>query len=196
MLVVPEDDLSINLFADSGRVSAKPVPYRQAASGTDLDWDFIYIRGPFVQSDFDDPSIKESIEKLLRAAKTNTYSVDGITSFSDLLQEDKWRQYELFADIMPQTKLIRSFKSHKISNWLIKKRISGRSRDIHFDVSDLSNDAEPKNYIVQKRLDIKTEYRAFMVRDKLILPLEIKSSKTESTRNKAIGLKKMRPKKS
>lgn len=196
LLVVPRDDLSINLFFSESYqagMAVKSSLYQKAPTLIDEGWDFIYIRGPFIKADFDNQEIKDSIEQILQL-RGSAYVVDGIHNFSDLLLEDKWRQYGLLADLMPDTKLLDSFKGINLKNQLIKKRISGRSRDIHFDTTSLSDNAVPRDYIVQSRLDIETEYRAFMAGGKLVLPLEIKTSKTETTNNKAIAIEPKAPK--
>jgi hypothetical protein len=195
LLVIPDDDISLELFyseALKNLMDVEAIPYQSTLDISDKIWDFIYIRGPFVQADFDNSEIKEAIDAVLRNNK-EAYVVDSLKRFSDFLLEDKWRQFELFPDIMPHTEPIDSFKNLNVEGKIIKKRISGRSRDIHFDVKELAIKAKPENYILQQRLDIKTEYRAFMVGGELILPLEIKSSKTEKTKNKVIGLEKEAP---
>lgn len=151
-------------------------------------WDFIYIRGPFIKSDFDDPRIKDALQKVLDTNR-QAYVLDGINDFSDLLLEDKWRQYELLKDLMPETQPLKTLPDADLNGWLIKKRISGRSRDIHFNASELGQDIDPRDYITQKRLDIETEIRAFMIGGKPELPLEIKASKSPTGKTKVIGMK-------
>ncbi|HEX5394830.1 MAG TPA: hypothetical protein VFW52_00515 [Candidatus Saccharimonadales bacterium] len=189
LLVVPNDDLSIKLFLADVCKAMMDVSVRQYQQLSDVvaeQWDFIYIRGPFIQADFNSPEIQESINEVLRNGK-NAYVVDGIGRYSDLLVEDKWRQYGLLGEIMPATRLPKSFEKLDTAGKIIKKRISGRSRDIHFDITSLPENALPADYIIQDRLNIQTEYRVFMVGSKVILPLEIKSNKTETTKNKVIG---------
>jgi hypothetical protein len=196
LLVTPEDDLSIDLFFSEeckNKMLAKSVPHRNGPITVSEGWDFIYVRGPFVQADFDNPEVKGYIEDTLRL-RGNAYSLDGISTFSDILLEDKWSQYQIFADLMPQTALVNSFENLSLENHLIKKRISGRSRDIHFDIADLLGHVNPADYIIQERLDIQTEYRAFMIGDELVLPLEVKTSKAENSKTTVIGAEPRAPK--
>lgn len=192
LVVVPDSDLSIELFFTDNcraRMDIESIPYKEAMFSADRDWDFIYIRGSGFQSELEDKEVINSLEHILQN-KGKAYMVDGLHTFSDLLLEDKWRQFKIFADVMPTTKVIDSFETINIENLIIKKRISGRSRDIHFDLASLPEDAMPRDYIIQERLNIQIEYRVFMIGGQIILPLEIKSSKTETNKNKVIGTEK------
>lgn len=186
LIIGPDDDISIDLFlsAGQGRMDITSALYTDSLS-PDKTWDFIYIRGPFINADYYRQDIRDSIENILQTNK-QAYVLDGIHSFSDLLMEDKWRQYELFKDIMPETELLDL--NGDLKGKIIKKRISGRSRDIHFDPLELKDGVKPQDYIVQRRLDVEVEYRAFMVGGRLELPLEIKSTKSETGKTKVIGM--------
>src|SRR4051812_10406663 len=96
LIVVPDSDLSIELFFTDycrAKMDVKAVHYKEAMHSAREDWDFIYIRGSGVQSEIENQEVINSIEYTLQN-KGSAYMVDGIHTYSDLLLEDKWRQYE------------------------------------------------------------------------------------------------------
>lgn len=148
----------------------------------DNRYDVVYYRDPFNQGSFDAPSIRQTVEYIFRIC-TDALFVDGVKTYQDLLFEDKWRQYQLFSDVMPETKLIDFNTGIKEGSEVAKERISSRAKGVVFDNDSVDID---KQYIVQKIIDIDKELRVFVV-DGAILPLAaVRSSKTADTKVKMI----------
>lgn len=140
----------------------------------------VYIRDPFNKGFADDDLDKKL--KFLIALK-NALQVDKVTDLLDVYFEDKWLQYQVFSEYMPNTVLLNSKESNEdLQNKIFKKRISSRAKGISF-----TNPENQDDYVAQERLDIKKEYRIFSVNKNILDTAEIKLPKTESQKVKIVG---------
>lgn len=194
LIITTNADFSARLFFQgqaAGLIRAQAIDYN--ATPDELrrilrgDFKFLYLRDPFNDVKASVTTIKNITQKILSRFK-DAYKVDGISSYDDLLFEDKWRQYQLFSRFMPKTELLDSLDGVDFTKQLIKKRISCRSRDIIFDKESFPKTAKPDDYIVQDKINIEQEYRVYMVGDKIVEPIAIKSHKTPNQTVKIIGL--------
>ncbi len=181
LIVTTDVDHSVGLFvrqASEAR-SVSVVNYRDLA-GVSEKYDIVYLRDPFTQGWGRD--MLRSVDEFMARNQWAHY-IDAIKRADDLLIEDKWRQYLELGDFMPQTQLLSEARNIP-DQFIIKKRISARSRDIYFELSPDIGDRE--NYIVQPRLSILEEYRVYSIGGELT-PCAIKrSSKTPSSKTKAV----------
>ena len=151
---------------------------------TEQSYDIIYPRDPFNSGSYELSNIKEKITTLL-AGSGDAYIVDSITSFEDVLFEDKWKQYETYREFMPKTKLLESKEETDDPNVITKKRISSRAKGIAFSSNELSGELD--SYIVQHKVSITKEYRVFVVCDEIQPLVSVRTSKTPTTKVKAEG---------
>lgn len=154
----------------------------------DSNYDFIYFRDPFNDDSINQKIARSNVADLL-ARWPSAYSVDTIAGYDDLLIEDKLEQAKIYAELMPESRPFATdlFEAGKE---IIKKRISARSKEVYFRSTDLPAQAITSDYLVQPKLNIKREYRVFMIGGRAIEPLAIKSSKTDETKTKVVGLEK------
>jgi hypothetical protein len=192
LLVTTGADLSLELFktAESSKL-IEPHLVHYNASEAEINkslkpnCNFVYFRDPFNDSSVSLKTAQKNTGIILEHYKS-ARKVDSVSSYNDMLFEDKWRQYELFYKFMPRMKILNSLEIP--AGKFVKKRISSRSKGVIFTQNDFPKDAKPEDYIVQPWLDIEAEYRVFMVGDQVIKPLAIKTSKTVGHKVKTIGL--------
>ena len=178
-------DLSLELL----RPYVTDIYYYDESLESPSGYDQVYFRDPF-----NDPASPTSDERLMQVLteffekNPQAYSLDGIREVQDFYLEDKYLQYQKFgSDVMPETVL-----ATEIGEWreglILKKRISCRSRDIYFAVPEFGL---TEDYIVQRRERIRQELRAFYVRGKVCAVAEIRSTKTETQKVKALGWREL-----
>lgn len=193
LIVTTKDDISLSLFyAPEAAKLIEPYHIFYDSPDGDIqailkqDFQFIYFRDPF-----NDVNLPKIIAKKTFATINNNYPdayiVDGLTAFEDLFFEDKWKQYVMFRQFMPTTKILQSPETLNFEAGYVKKRISSRSKGIIFNRKSFPSDYNPKDYIYQKKLNIKKEYRVFLIGQEIVLPLALKSPKTPSNSVRVIG---------
>ncbi len=116
---------------------------------------------------FREPMYYDRYNEKLKAIFSNLgvikESVDGIQSYSDFHISDKWVQYKLLGEsFFPlTTNQFDEIRSEK-SNYLAKKKISGRSKDIILEIDESNLPSNIEDYIFQKKVEIKEEYRLYL----------------------------------
>jgi hypothetical protein len=146
-------------------------------------YDFIYIRDPF-GGIFEDRYVKSKMEIVLQNVGESIL-VDGIQSVDDIFLEDKWKQYEMFGELMPKTELPTDVSQFKKGKHMIKERISSRAQGIYFDVDAIDTN-NMSQYIIQERIAIVKEYRVYVLFGEVIQQASVKSPKTENSSVKVI----------
>jgi glutathione synthase/RimK-type ligase-like ATP-grasp enzyme len=196
LLVSTDDDRALSLFYSEPSLELiEPLTVRYDASPNEIykilqqEFQYIYFRDPFNDSSISQDLAKDNTKKILNSG-ASAYIVDHISSYNDLKFEDKWRQYNMFADYMPSTEILNSNMVIDFKTKIIKKRFSSRSRGIINEEKDFPLNSQAKDYLVQSRLDIETEYRAFMVGEKIIGPLAIKTRRRSLNKIQVTGLEK------
>lgn len=178
LIYTTHNDLSESFFrADGWRV----VYYDQTNDPISLEPEsLVYFRDPFNDPEYrPDP---QHIDQLI-AAHPNSYIIDQIASFQDLVNiEDKFLQSQKYPELYPKTWLP-SDQAFVVGQHLAKPRISQRARDILFDPGDRELD---DHWIIQELLDIQQELRVYIVGDEILPQASIKSSKS-SGQVKVIG---------
>ena len=199
LLVSTKADLSLPLFFREDSTSLiKSTSLLYDSESKELeelfnyDFSYIYFRDPFNDETVDQKNAKRLIE-LLFDHYGSAYYLDGISSYEDMLLEDKWEQYKLFGDLMPSTELLSKVNTLKKDKIIIKKRISARSKGVFFDRKDIKRNENLEKYIIQQLVRINKEYRVYVVAGKIIGPLAIKSSKSKSQHVRIIGEEKKVP---
>jgi len=194
LIVTTTADLSLPLFfhlSDDNLMDVSFIFYDMPIDGLESivrkGFEFVYFRDPFNDLTISQPHAKRLTEAIIDNLRT-AYKVDKISSYDDMMFEDKWHQYNLFGDLMPQTELPSSFDDVNFDTQLLKKRISARSKGIVFDRASILPKDSPQDYVLQAKLNIKKEYRVFMVGGEIVKPMAIKSSKTPNQIAKLVGL--------
>jgi len=147
-------------------------------------YDFIYFRDPFNVGQFAAERIESVIASVARRYSGASF-VDDTSDFYNVSFEDKWRQYELLSDFMPQTNLLKDKSDFEPNQAIAKPRISSRGRGIAFSAAELR---AGQSYIVQPLLDIKTEYRLYGIHGKIKKLAAIRTPKGPTSRVKISGL--------
>jgi hypothetical protein len=152
-------------------------------------YDIVYFRDPYNVGTYSREKINNTIQAIVES-NISAYFIDTIRSIEDINIEDKWIQYEKFTPFMPSTKLL-LFESDFIEGkHIIKKRISSRARDVHFEMkSEYLGD----EYIFQEILPIKTEYRVYIVNNKILEFISVKTTKSPSSKVKVADIVKITP---
>ncbi len=174
LIVTTDQDHSLPFFQIEKEGHNVDVKYYEEPLSLKQQYDAIYFRDPFNKVGHDKIAIDRDLN-LIVTSNPSAYFVDEATSFSALLIEDKWLQYELLGKYMPNTELL-THSSQLTNAKIAKKRISARARDIVFSPADLKGDVS--EYIVQDMLDIQQEYRVYSVGDTVAPSMTTKSSKT------------------
>lgn len=149
----------------------------------------VYFRDPFNEPDVPiaDAQISAITQRFF-ADNPAAYSLDGIRTIDDYYVEDKFRQFQHFGlEFMAPTWLA---SEHEFipGEYVFKKRISCRCRDVHFVQPDGVNLAE---YIVQERRAIREELRVFYLRGEVLRLAETRTSKTETQKVKALSYREL-----
>jgi glutathione synthase/RimK-type ligase-like ATP-grasp enzyme len=192
LIITTEADISLSLFL--GTKIKKMIDINVIYYDSDFkkivnkikNYDFVYLRDPFNNKKLSSVEIRKKLSIILKSVN-KSYFVDNIKNVKAVFFEDKWLQYCEFKEFMPKTILIKDF-SKKNNNFIFKKRISSRAKDIFFDYSKIKN---KKGFIAQKKLLIEKEYRVFSLFNNILPIAGVKSSKTESQKVKIIGYKKI-----
>lgn len=191
LLVTTRGDLSLNFFIKSRKLKTDYLFYDDPLANFQKTlknrYDYVYFRDPFNVKNWQADRI-DHITELVSGHQSNAYFVDRAKSYNDLLIEDKWRQYQLFSEIMPQSRLIKSFEDVNYDEQLVKRRISSRGYGIFFSSAKVPDNARPDDYIVQTKISIKKEYRAFMIGGTIISPLTIRTSRLPGRAVRTIGI--------
>lgn len=148
-------------------------------------FDKVYFRDPF--NDPTDLTLDSRLEEITTQFfhdNPDCYSIDHVHTVEDFYIEDKWRQFYQFGkDFMPETWLARE-REFVPGEMVVKKRISCRCRDVHFEIPEGAN---LDSYIIQHRVNIIQEMRVFYLNGQVFRTAETRTSKTESQGVKVIG---------
>ena len=146
----------------------------------------VYIRSQFNDEKFMPQNFASQINKIGTLARNagiklidNMGSVDEIIAF-----EDKWYQFQLFREFMPETKLA-SEQPGFGEPVIFKKRISSRAAGIAWLRSDIIGNLD--DWICQPILDIQEELRVYVVRGMVVEVASIRQTKTMDQKIKVIG---------
>ena len=144
--------------------------------------DIVYFRDPFNQNDYNHDQIKQTVKSIIDSSAQSIF-VDNCRHFDDLLIEDKWRQYQLLAEFMPPTEILKGNDKFIDGQHIAKDRLSSRGRGMVFHKKDINS---RRSYIIQLILKITSEYRVFGVNGEIIAKAAVRSSKTVQSKVKML----------
>lgn len=197
LIITSVNDLSIPLFLTQNIQKNIDVDFYFFYEGVDdlkkkmlsNEYNYIYIGYAFREIAGD--ILEDLFSAVLDCAK-NAYIIDGLQDIEDLYFEDKWKQYQIFSEFMPETALLKDITDADKSEHITKERISGRAEGVYFNSENLDKDSLEK-YIYQKMIDVEKEYRIYVICDEIIDTATIKSPKTLNSKVKVIGTEKISP---
>ena len=153
-------------------------------SGRNSDYDVVYLRDPFNDQEIS-PRAKEYVENALKTFHFSK-SIDNITAYEQMESfEDKYRQYMLYSDYMPNT-FLPSNGTFRNGEHLAKKRISQRAKDIYFSEANFDD-----SYIIQDLMDIQEELRVYAIFGNPVEQATIKTSKSPESKVKVVGKRQL-----
>lgn len=128
---------------------------------------FLYIRSHFSTPELQPQRFRVETEQLIKQARTQNPSitfVDGMGTIDEIIAfEDKWRQYEIYSEYMPTTKLLSSIGgTSDFTRPIYKQRLSSRGAGVTWNVEEVKG--EPDTWIVQESLAIGEEVRVYVIK--------------------------------
>lgn len=197
LIITTINDLSIPLFLVnevSNLIDVKFCFFHESLSIIknkieSTNFDCIYIRDPFT-GPYNENDLKNKLNFIINNSP-KTYLIDNVKSPEDVYFEDKWFQYRIFSRYMLPTYLLSDLEDNKKNlNYIIKKRISSRSKGIVFNKEAIP-EKNVNDYIIQEKIDIEKEYRVYVIFNEIIETVGIKSSKTDNSKAKVINAEKI-----
>lgn len=175
-IVTTKKDLSIMFFKKHGW----DVYFYDELPDGNIYYETIYLRDPFNDLNIL-PYAQKNVEKALEVFSFSK-SIDNITTYEQMeFLEDKYHQFMLYSDYMPNT-FLPSAGIFCEGKHLAKKRISQRAKDIYFNKADFDDD-----YIIQDLMDIREELRVYAIFGNPIKNVTIKSSKLPGSKVRVVG---------
>lgn len=144
-------------------------------------YDTLYIRSHFSRPETMPQRFEGIIDSLGRGLTSRgVRPIDSMSSVAHILDfEDKWRQYNIFKDLMPETAL--GSKSASMNGPKIyKRRLSSRGSGIVWSEGDMSDSAS--DWIVQPVLNILEELRVYIIKGVAFPKVAVRQSKTREDR--------------
>lgn len=179
-IITTKKDLSATFFEQHGW----DIYLYNELSGHDCNYDVVYLRDPFNDQEIS-LRAKEYVENALKTFHFSK-SIDNITTYEQIESfEDKYRQYMLYSDYMPNT-FLPSNGTFCNGKHLAKKRISQRAKDIYFSEANFDD-----SYIIQDLMDIQEELRVYAIFSNPVEQATIKTSKSPESKVKVVGKRQL-----
>lgn len=155
-----------------------------------VNYGSVYIRSQFNKPEVMPQRFQQQIDAIGRQARQMGVSViDNMATVQEIVNfEDKWHQYQLFREYMPETWLATGVNDVE-KPIIYKKRISSRATGIAWRREDIMGDEN--EWICQRMLDIEEELRVYVVRGVVIEGLAVRQSKTADQKVKVVGARKI-----
>ncbi len=153
----------------------------------------VYIRSHFSTPELSPQNYRTEIEGLLKKVldkNKDVYFFDNMNTVDAIVEfEDKWRQYEKFAEFMPLTKQLSNSDSPEFMVPIYKKRLSSRGNGVTWNRSEVSEDLN--DWIIQETLDIVEEIRIYTINGDIYPIGAIRRSMTDEHKTLAINYRKL-----
>ena len=171
------------ILFDEGDVSISP----------DAVYETVYIRSHFSHPDTLPQKFQEETEALValvRQRKQNVVFIDGMDTVDKIVEfEDKWHQYGLFSNSMPQTEVLGAdTEITKYKHPVYKNRISSRGVGVTWNSTETSLSGD---WIIQESMDIAEELRIYVIRGNVYPTVTVRQSKTCTTGTEAVGVREI-----
>ncbi len=182
--VSPESSIDLlKLFADIIVLDKEPAP-------TNLPfYETLYIRSHFGHPSTLPEVFRSKIEAIVQLAKHENPDikfVDNINSVDKIMRaEDKWNQYKIFSNFMPNTELLND--DLDVSGFVhpvFKKRFSSHGNGVTWNIDETT--VPRKDWLVQESLDINEELRVYVINTNVYPVGAIRQSKTADKSTQAV----------
>jgi len=186
LVITVSPDSSIELlgaFADIIVLDKDSIP------DTIAFYETIYIRSHFGKSETLPQVFREEIEDIIHRAKQknpNIKFIDGTNSVDMILDtEDKWQQYGIFNNFMPNTKLLGiDLDESTFERPVFKNRLSSHGNGVTWNIDETTSPRE--DWLIQESLNITEELRVYVIRGKVYPVGAIRRSKTSKESTQAV----------
>ena len=138
---------------------------------TDLkNYESVYIRSHFSTPELLPQKFRPEIEDLVAQARSKNQTVtfiDGMDTVDAIVAfEDKWRQFEVFSEFMPSTKLLSNTEDTTgFTRPIFKKRLSSRGAGVTWNKDEVVG--LPEDWIIQESVNIIEEIRVYTIKGKV-----------------------------
>jgi len=187
LVITVSPDSSIDLlreFADVIVLDKELVPH------TLPSYETLYIRSHFGQPSTLPEVFRSEIENIVQRVKyenphvrfiDNTDTIDKVMNI-----EDKWTQYKIFSNFMPNTKLLSDdLNVFGFDRPVFKKRLSSHGNGVTWNIQETTS---PRlDWLIQESLDIIEELRVYVINGNVYPIGAVRQSKTSSQNTQAVG---------
>lgn len=150
-------------------------------------YETVYIRSHFSTPELQPQRFRAEIESIVSQAKQHNPDVtfiDGMETVEAIVSfEDKWAQYQLFADFMPRTQLLA--EADDFERPIYKKRLSSRGSGVTWNKDEATGSEE--DWIVQESIDITEELRVYVIHGEVYLVGAVRNSMTADQKTQAVS---------
>ena len=153
----------------------------------------IYVRSHFSKAELQPQNFQDTITAIVSRAKSlnpNIHVVDGMDTVEKIIGfEDKWNQYQIYSEFMPQTEVLNTLNDSNDQEFIYKKRLSSRGLGVTADLSEVTG---PENeWIVQEKLDIDEEIRVYVIRGKVYPKGAVRRSMAANQMTQSISVREL-----
>ena len=153
----------------------------------------IYVRSHFSKAELQPQNFQDTITAIVSRAKSlnpNIHVVDGMDTVEKIIGfEDKWNQYQIYSEFMPQTRVLNTKNNTNSQKFIYKKRLSSRGLGVTADLSEVTGSVN--DWIAQEKLDIDEEIRVYIIRG-TVYPLgAVRSSMTTNRKTLSINAREL-----
>lgn len=168
-------------------------------AGIDFDvldaYDSVYIRSHFSHPSLSPQNFRTEIDKIVsRAGSLNPQVrfVDGMSTVDCIVGfEDKWSQYKVFHQYMPESELyVPGADTSKYQKPVFKSRLSSRGSGVTWSEEEV--DLSANKWIIQESLDIVEELRVYVICGVVYDTGSVRQSMTAQQGAQAISTRQLR----
>ena len=190
LVISVSPDSSLNLL---GKFADLILLDEQSKTEVTQSYDSLYIRSHFSKPDTMPQVFHNEINNLVKQAKQLNLEITFIDSLDTVDEivafEDKWHQYQLFSDLMPNTELFDRADLSRFRKPIFKNRLSSRGSGVTWNEPDSLK--AKSDWIVQESIDIEEELRIYIVKGLVYTTGALRNSMTEGQKAQVVNAKKL-----
>lgn len=153
----------------------------------------IYVRSHFSTVELQPQNFRDTITAIVcqaRSLNPNIHVIDGMDTVEKIVGfEDKWNQYQIYSDFMPQTRVLNTHIDSNNHKFIYKKRLSSRGLGVTTNLSEVTGLVN--EWIVQEKLDIDEEVRIYVIRGKVYPMGAVRSSMTTNQKTISVNAREL-----
>jgi len=183
LIVTTKADLDTGNFTKCGEIFLLENFAAEFSRIKHEQFDTIYFRSHFSIPETLPNVFATEIDTVSRDFARN-YFIDNTKTCAEIIDfEDKWQQYQIFRELMPETWRFRD--APKDEKLIYKKRISSRARGVAFSRDEV---LDGENWIAQRKMEILCEMRIYIICGEIFPLASTKSNKTETQKVKILEI--------